>query len=212
LRLAHLVSRDRVTAPRRITFVTVNNRRRHVVPADANLAIATLVLLAAAIMPATAQTPAQTTATRPKIGLVLSGGGARGLAHIGVLKVLEELRVPVDYIAATSMGAIVGGLSATGMSASEMERLLAKLDWGTMFSDSPPRRDLDTRRKDEEARYPIPLELGFREGAVRLSKGAIAGANLELYLHELTYIGPFYFAYGHTNRGDSSWYIFVGRP
>ena len=117
---------------------------------------------------------------------MLSGGGARGLTHIGVLKVLEELRVPVDFIAATSMGAIVGGLSATGMSATEMERRLAVIDWTKMFSDSPPRRDLDIRRKDEDERYPIPLELGFRDGEVRFSKGAIEGGNLELYLHEIT--------------------------
>ncbi len=117
---------------------------------------------------------------------MLSGGGARGLTHIGVLKVLEELRVPVDFIAATSMGAIVGGLSATGMSATEMERRLAAIDWTKMFSDSPPRRDLGIRRKDEDERYPIPLELGFRDGQVRFSKGAIEGGNLELYLHEIT--------------------------
>ncbi len=211
----------------------MNNSRRRIVPAGASVALAILLVLAATIMPAMAQTPAQTTVTRPKIGLVLSGGGARGLAHIGVLKVLEELRVPVDYIAATRMGAIVGGLSATGMSASEMERRLAEQDWGTMFSDSPPRRDLDTRRKDEDVGYPIPLELGFGEGAVRLSKGAIAGANLELYLHELTRgadgVGSFDLlptplravatdmvtgdeVHGHTNRAHSSWYLFVGRP
>jgi NTE family protein len=117
---------------------------------------------------------------------VLSGGGARGLAHIGVLKVLEELRVPVDFIAATSMGAIVGGLSSTGMNAVDMERRLADIDWTTMFSDSPPRRDLDIRRKDEDERYPIPIELGFRDGRIRFSKGAIEGGNLELYLHDLT--------------------------
>jgi len=75
-----------------------------------------------------AQTSVPAAAPRPKIGLVLSGGGARGLAHIGVLKVLEELHVPVDFIAATSMGAIVGGLSATGMGAGEMERRLADID------------------------------------------------------------------------------------
>ena len=125
-------------------------------------------------------------ATRPRIGLVLSGGGARGLAHIGVLKVLEELRVPVDYIAATSMGAIVGGLSSSGMTSAEMQERLGKLDWTTMFSDSPPRRDLDIRRKVETARYPIPLEMGFRDGHLILSRGAITGANLELYLHEIT--------------------------
>ncbi|HET9047275.1 MAG TPA: patatin-like phospholipase family protein, partial [Casimicrobiaceae bacterium] len=129
---------------------------------------------------------AEPQAKRPKVCLVLSGGGARGLAHIGVLKVLDELRVPIDCIAATSMGAIVGGLSASGMSPLEMQERLAKVDWSSLFSDSPPRRDLDIRRKIEDARFPIPLEFGFSDGGVHLAKGAIAGGNLELYLHELT--------------------------
>lgn len=126
-------------------------------------------------------------ANRPGIGLVLSGGGARGLAHIGVLKVLEELRVPVDYITATSMGAIVGGLYASGVSAREMERMVTSLDWPSFFSDQPPRRELSVRRKDEDAQYTIPLELGFRDFSFRLSKGALSGQNLELLLHGLTW-------------------------
>ena len=165
-----------------------NTPRRRVVPVAARFAAAALCGLLAFTPFAAAQQPVppEPPAKRPKICLVLSGGGARGLAHIGVLKVLEEMRVPVDCIAATSMGAIVGGLAAVGLSPAEMQERLAKLEWGSMFSDSPPRRDLDIRRKDEDARFPIPLEFGFRDGAVQLSKGAIAGGNLELYLHELT--------------------------
>jgi NTE family protein len=129
---------------------------------------------------------ADATRTRPKIGLVLSGGGARGLTHIGVLKVLEELRVPVDFITATSMGSIVGGLYASGMTAAEEEILVRSLDWSLMFSDQPPRDDLTFRRKEEEAVYTIPLELGFRDFSLRLSTGALTGQNLELLLHRLT--------------------------
>jgi NTE family protein len=158
--------------------------RRRVVPRW--LCAVALFVLAVDVAISETPAPSPSEVKRPKIGLVLSGGGARGLAHIGVLKVLEEMRVPVDYIAATSMGAIVGGLAATGMTSGEMQERLAKLEWGSMFSDSPPRGDLDTRRKDEDARYSIPLEFGFRDGSVRLSKGAIAGGNLELYLHEIT--------------------------
>ncbi|MGH8185158.1 MAG: patatin-like phospholipase family protein, partial [Steroidobacteraceae bacterium] len=66
---------------------------------------------------------------RPRIGLVLSGGGARGAAHVGVLKVLDEMRVPIDAIAGTSMGAVVGGLYASGMSADEIEKLIHSLNW-----------------------------------------------------------------------------------
>jgi len=123
---------------------------------------------------------------RPKIGLVLSGGGARGISHVGVLKVLEEMRIPVDYIAATSMGAIVGGLYASDMSPDEMERQITAVDWPTLFSDSPPRQDLGLRRKEYEARFPLGFELGLRDGQIRLFKGAISGSNLELFLHELT--------------------------
>jgi NTE family protein len=75
-----------------------------------------------------------TTLPRPRIGLVLSGGGARGLTHIGVLQVLEKMRIPVDYIAATSMGAIVGGLYASGMSPAEMQKQLAGVSWPTLLS------------------------------------------------------------------------------
>ncbi|MEP6678295.1 MAG: patatin-like phospholipase family protein [Betaproteobacteria bacterium] len=147
---------------------------------------AMLLLLVASTAVAQTEAPGAAQPKRPRICLVLSGGGARGLAHIGVLKVLDELRVPIDCIAATSMGAIVGGLSATGMAPLEMQERLAQVEWASLFSDSPPRRNLDIRRKDEDARYSIPLEFGFSEGAVHLSKGAIAGGNLELYLHELT--------------------------
>ena len=119
--------------------------------------------------------------------MVLSGGGARGITHIGVLKVLEELRIPIDYLTATSMGAIVGGLYASGMSAGEMERLVTSLDWPAFFSDQPPRRELSVRRKREDAEYTIPLELGFRDFSFRLSTGALSGQNLELLLHGLTW-------------------------
>ena len=118
---------------------------------------------------------------------MLSGGGARGLTHIGVLKVLEELRIPIDYITATSMGAIVGGLYSSGVSANELERLVTSLDWPAFFSDQPPRRELSVRRKREDAAYTIPLELGFRDFSVKLSTGALTGQNLEILLHGLTW-------------------------
>ena len=80
-------------------------------------------------------------AERPRIGLVLGGGGARGAAHIGVLKELERYRVPVDAVAGTSMGAIVGGLYASGLSVTELEELVSSLDWAAALSDDPPRKD-----------------------------------------------------------------------
>src|SRR5512143_545871 len=75
--------------------------------------------------------------SRPKIGLVLGGGGAKGAAHIGVLKVLEEQKIPVDYIAGTSMGAIVGALYASGLSAGDLEKVIIAIDWKDVFSGNP---------------------------------------------------------------------------
>ena len=94
---------------------------------------------------------------RPKIGLVLSGGGARGAAHIGVIKVLEELRVPIDVIAGTSMGSIVGAAYATGMTVPEMEKAIKSITTESLFTDRPPRQDQSMRRKEDDLRpYFVP--------------------------------------------------------
>ncbi|MBK9115814.1 MAG: patatin-like phospholipase family protein [Betaproteobacteria bacterium] len=123
---------------------------------------------------------------RPKVGLVLSGGGARGLTHVGVLEVLHEMRIPIDYIAATSMGAIVGGLYASGMTPDAMQRHLGAVSWPTLLSDSPPRQDVAFRRKEEVSAFPLGFELGYSDGQILWFKGALSGSNLELFLHELT--------------------------
>ncbi len=123
---------------------------------------------------------------RPRIGLVLGGGGARGAAHIGVLKELERLRVPVDAIAGTSMGAIVGGLYATGKSAAEIEDIVNSMDWAAALSDVPQRRDLSFRRKQDDREYPVNFELGLKGTELQLPKGAIQGQKLDLLLRELT--------------------------
>ncbi len=156
-------------------------------------ALAAVMLAVAIALPVRAQAPQQpadaqaaSAKPRPKIGLVLSGGGARGITHIGVLKVMEQLRVPVDYIAATSMGAIVGGLYASGMSPAEMERQITTVSWPTLLSDSPPRRDVGFRTKEEDAKFPLAFEIGIRDWQFRAFKGALSGSNLENFLHELT--------------------------
>jgi len=77
-------------------------------------------------------------ATRPTVGLVLSGGGARGAAHVGVIKILDELQIPVDYVAGTSMGAIVAGLYATGMPAAELEQVFKAANWSALLADRHP--------------------------------------------------------------------------
>jgi NTE family protein len=123
---------------------------------------------------------------RLRVGLVLGGGGARGAAHIGVLKELERQRIPVDVITGTSMGAIVGGLYASGMTAAELEALVGSLDWAGALTDKPDREDLSFRRKQDDAEFPIDFELGVRGTDLVLPKGVIQGQKLDLLLRELT--------------------------
>ncbi|WP_139673443.1 patatin-like phospholipase family protein [Pseudomonas sp. F16(2018)] len=121
--------------------------------------------------------------TRPKIGLVLSGGAARGLAHIGVLKALEEQGVRIDAIAGTSMGAVVGGLYASGYSIAELEKLATTLDWQQALSDAPPRKDVPFRRKQDDRDFLVKQKLSFRDdGSLGLPLGVIQGQNLALLL------------------------------
>jgi NTE family protein len=123
---------------------------------------------------------------RPRICVVLSGGGARGMAHIGVLKVLEKLRVPVDCIAGTSMGAIVGGLYASGMTADAIEATMRTVDWQSAFRDAPPRQELAFRRKQDDRNYLVRLPVGLKHGEILLPKGLIQGQKLQETLRRLT--------------------------
>ena len=140
-------------------------------------------LLALALV--TAGAAAQEPEPRPRVGLVLSGGGARGIAHIGVLQVLEELRVPVDCVAGTSMGAIVGGLYAYGLSPDELEQRMTSIDWDHLLQDYPSRSDLAIRRKQEEYSFLVQARVGIRDGQIALPKGLIQGQNLGLLLDQL---------------------------
>ena len=123
---------------------------------------------------------------RPRIGLVLSGGGARGAAHIGVLKVLEELRIPVDYIAGTSMGAIIGGLYASGMSAKEIESEISRIDWKEVLKDDTQREQLSFRRKRDDDQFVSKSDVGYNHGEVQLPMGLLQGQKLLLLLKRLT--------------------------
>ena len=118
--------------------------------------------------------------------MVLSGGGARGMAHIGVLKVLEELKVPIDCIAGTSMGAVVGGLYASGMTAAQIESTMRSVDWQEAFRDAPPRRDLNFRRKQDDRNFLVRLPLGLKHYHILLPKGFIQGQKLQETLRQLT--------------------------
>ncbi len=130
--------------------------------------------------------PGQALAARAKTCLVLGGGGARGVAHIGVLKVLEREHIPVDCITGTSMGAIVGSLYASGYEADEIEQLVHAIDWSKVFHDEPQRPMLPVMRKDDELRFLLGIELGIgRDGKLRLPPGAIQGQQIELLLRRL---------------------------
>ncbi|WP_085699570.1 patatin-like phospholipase family protein [Pseudomonas sp. B26(2017)] len=125
-------------------------------------------------------------ATRPKVGLVLSGGAARGLAHIGVLKALEEQGIKIDAIAGTSMGAVVGGLYASGYKIDELEKLALTIDWQQALSDAPPREDVPFRRKQDDRDFLVKQKLSFRDdGSLGLPLGVIQGQNLALLLESL---------------------------
>ncbi len=127
---------------------------------------------------------------RKKVGVVLKGGGAKGFAHIGALKVLEEAGIPIDYIAGTSMGAIVGGLYAVGYDANKLDSISRVQDWLFLLSDNTARENLPPQLKDASERYlvslPYRVELKKRSGKLSLPTGMIMGQNLYSLLLNLT--------------------------
>ncbi|AMG06557.1 patatin-like phospholipase family protein [Vibrio parahaemolyticus] len=136
--------------------------------------------------PSVAQVKNEDTPIRPKVAVVLAGGGAKGAAHIGVLKALEEMHIPVDIITGTSMGAYVGGLYATGMSADEIESFIYSVDWNSGYRDRVDRSQRRVRDKEYEDRYQITTDLGLRFGEVRAPTGVVQGQNMLRVLRETT--------------------------
>ncbi len=136
--------------------------------------------------PRQASSEAPAASRRPRIGLVLSGGGARGFAHIGVLRVLEELRVPIDIVVGTSMGSVVGGAYAAGRTPAELERFAAGTDWAAVLADRPPRRDSDFRTREAEFDLPSRLEFGLGPGGRLIGPPSAVGSHaLERALEQL---------------------------
>ena len=149
-------------------------------------AVDAIVAPAATAAPITNAAPISPAARgRPRIGLVLSGGGARGAAHIGVLRVLEELHVPVDVIVGTSMGAIVGASYASGNTLDEMEIALPHLTTRTLFTDDPARDEMSMRAKREDLVPFIGPQFGLGADGLRLPRGAVSGIALEAELRSL---------------------------
>ncbi len=152
-------------------------------------ALIVALLLGSTPVTATAADPpgdaARAQAQPPRIGLVLAGGGARGLAHIGVIRYLEERGIRVQAIAGTSMGAIVGAMHASGLDAAAMEEIATTLDWKHAFDDTTPREQLSLRRKQEDLDFLVRGKLRYKEGRLRLPMGAIEGQHLNMVLHDI---------------------------
>ncbi|MDP3083425.1 MAG: patatin-like phospholipase family protein, partial [Rubrivivax sp.] len=122
---------------------------------------------------------------RPRVGLVLGGGGARGAAHIGVLEVLDQLRVPVDCVAGTSMGALVAGAWAAGLAPAAMQRELAKADWSDMFQDNPDYTELNFRNRRLAQRFLPGSEIGVGERGLAAPAGVVSGQKIKLFFNQL---------------------------
>lgn len=123
---------------------------------------------------------------RPEVGIALSGGGALGFAHIGALKIIDSLNIPIDYVAGTSMGGLVGSLLSLGYSPQEMEQLVISTDWADIFDDSPKRSDLPYFEKRNRGLYQLSLNLdGFTP---TVPSGLIAGQKISLLFSNLTYL------------------------
>lgn len=122
---------------------------------------------------------------RQKIGLVLNGGGALGLAHVGVLRWLEEHHIPVDIVAGTSMGGLVGGAYATGDSPAQVDALVRSIDWNRMLSDEPPFRDISYRRKQDAEDYPMGVQFGIGKKGMQFQAGVKSGQQVQLLLDQI---------------------------
>ena len=147
-----------------------------------------LLILAGPTRGSVTDTPEENSPTdsRPKIGLALSGGGARGLAHVGVLKELERLEIPIDFVVGTSIGALVGGMYALGMSPEEIEKELLEVSWPDIFRGKVPHEDLSFRRKEDELKYILGAEFGFGRGDFKFPRGAISSLPLDFFLEKLS--------------------------
>src|SRR5678815_5649812 len=126
---------------------------------------------------------AQSVADRPKIGLTLSGGGAKGLAHIGILKAIDSAGLKIDYITGTSMGAVIGSLYAIGYSGDTLEKITRNINWDPLLSNQSGLRNLFMEEKDEYAKYDI--ELPWVNNNFKIATGFLEAQELWLKLSEL---------------------------
>lgn len=165
---------------------TTRSRRAEALGVAGRVALSFCLIGPLGSVTASATEPGPTPSVSPRIGVVLSGGGARGAAHVGVLEVLESLQIPVHVVTGTSMGAVVGGLYASGVEVGELDELLADLPWETLFQDKTRRRDMSFRRKQDDRNFLSDFSFGFKDGRIQLPSGLIQGQKLELMLGLLT--------------------------
>jgi NTE family protein len=148
--------------------------------------LALSALLSLVLMPVAGAHAAEAAAgAPPRIGLVLAGGGARGLAHIGVIRYLEEQGIRVHAVAGTSMGSIIAGLYASGMNTADLENVARTLDWRYAFDDGTARDQLAFRRKQESFDFLVQAKLRIKDGKLGIPMGAVEGQHLNLLLHDL---------------------------
>ena len=150
----------------------------------APIMVAIVCLLPAVTLAQPGSVAPDSTSTRPSIGIALGGGGARGISHIGVLERLDELRIPIDYVAGTSMGAVVGALFSLGFTPQEIDQDILGVDWRRLMSDRPDRSGLSYRRKSDDLRNIWPFEFGLTKHGISMQRSLIYGQKLHLALHE----------------------------
>lgn len=144
-----------------------------------------LLFLLIALLTASGTIAERATPQRKKVGLVLSGGGAKGMAHIGALKVIEEAGIPIDYIVGTSMGSIIGGLYAIGYTPEQMDSMVRKQDWQFLLSDRTPRSDKNMAERETDEQFIISVP--FSKTAIReVTGGLIKGQNISNLFSQLT--------------------------
>src|SRR5687767_4992580 len=184
--LSHVKQRDvsgvSAKTGRRINLPTFIRRLRTV--EVVRMVFAVLRLSISLLLPAVflyGQDRVRHVGNRSTIGIALEGGGAKGLAHIGVLQWLEEHQIPVDYVAGTSMGGLVGGLYATGLRPSEIQKIVSGINWDEVLAGQTPYRALAFRRKEDLRAYPNRLEVGLR-GGLSLPGGLTSGQSVRVLL------------------------------
>ena len=124
---------------------------------------------------------------RARIGLVLGGGGARGAAHIGVLEVLKEQYILIDCVSGTSMGALISGAFAAGLSPDEMISAMDRTNWRDMFNDNPPTYDTNPRRKNLSRRFIPGSEMGVTGNGPEALPGVVEGQKIKLFINKIVH-------------------------